>query len=628
MAKIHDVKYLGRDFETIKKGLIEFTKAYYPESYTDFNEASPGSLFIDLAAYVGDVLSYYTDANFKESLILHAQERRNLLNIAAAFGYKPKLSIPAQVDLDIFQLLPASASGIDSTPDVRYGLKIAPGLEVSSTANNTVFVSENTIDFSVNNRFSPTEYSIYSLDGNNDPQYYLAKKTVKAVSAKLETAEFAIGPRERYTKLFLESTDANPIISILDIVDSDGNTWYEVPYLAQDTMFKQVTNTSFNDPDAAVYSEEVPYLMELVKIPRRFIARVLEGGMEIQFGAGTSTTVDEELLATPDQIGLSTLVGKADTDASIDPSNPLITSTYGLAPSNTTLTVRYYVGGGVQANVPSNTVTQIRSIDVTSTNLPASTPTLNQTIIQSVAVNNPVAASGGRNEETIEEIRQNTIAQLSSQNRAVTREDYILRCYSMPSIYGSVAKAFIAPDEQSNITTQESRDVVANPLALNLYVLGYDLEKRCQTVNRAVKQNLKTYLSQFRMLTDSVNIRDAYVINIRVLFEILPLPGVNNNEVLVNCIQAMKDFFNIDRWQINEPIVHSDAINVLLRAKGVQTVTSFQLMNLHDSTSGYSNVLYDIKAATRNGITYPSLDPAIFEVRFPNADIEGRIATF
>lgn len=628
MAKIHDVKYLGRDFETIKKGLIEFAKAYYPESYTDFNEASPGSLFIDLAAYVGDVLSYYTDASFKESLVLHAQERRNLLNIAAAFGYRPKLSIPAQVDLDIFQLLPVSGSGINSMPDTRYGLKIAPGLEVSSTANNTVFISQNTIDFSVNTRFNPTEYSIYSLDNNNDPQYYLAKKTVKAVSAKLETAQFTIGPRERYTKLFLQTTEASPIVSILDIVDSDGNTWYEVPYLAQDTMFKQVENTSFNDPDAAVYSEETPYLMELVKIPRRFITRVLEDGLEIQFGAGTSTTVDEELLATPDQIGLSTPVGKADTDASIDPSNPLITSTYGLAPSNTTLTVRYYTGGGVEANVPSNTITQIRSIDVSPTNLPAATPTLNQTIIQSVAVNNSVAASGGRNEETIEEIRQNAIAQLTSQNRAVTREDYIMRCYSMPGIYGSVAKAFVAPDEQSNITTQESRDVVANPLALNLYVLGYDLNKRCQTVNRAVKQNLKTYLSQFRMLTDSVNIRDAYIINLRVLFEVLPLPGANNNEVLINCIQAMKDFFNIDRWQINEPIVHSDAINILLRVKGVQTVTSFQLMNLHDSTSGYSNVLYDVKAATRNGITYPSLDPAIFEVRFPNADIEGRIATF
>ena len=627
MAKTHDVKYLGRDFDSIKKGLIEFAKAYYPDAYTDFNEASPGSLFIDLAAYVGDVLSYYTDANFKESMILYAQERRNLLNIASAMGYKPKLSVPAQVDLEVFQLMPATGTGLNSAPDTSYGLKISPGLEVSSTTNNTNFVVQNTIDFTVNNIHEPVEYSVYSISGG-EIQYYLAKKTVKAVSATTNTTTFTIGARERFTKLFLPTSETNPLISIQSIVDSDNNTWYEVPYLAQDTIFQQTQNTSYNDPDAAVYSDETPYLMELIKVPRRFTTRVLETGLEIQFGAGISGVPDEELLATPDQIGLSTLVGKQDTDASLDPSNPLLTSTYGIAPSNTTLTVTYYTGGGVAANVPSNTITEIKAIDTSTSTLPTTNPALAQAVRQSVAVNNPIAASGGRSEETIEEIRQNSIAQLASQNRAVTREDYIMRCYSMPSIYGSVAKAFIAPDEQSNITTQENKDVVANPLALNLYVLGYNSSKQCATINRAVKGNLKNYLSQFRMLTDSVNIRDAFIINIKVYFDVIPLPGFNDHEVLANCVQALKEFFNIDRWQINEPIIHSDVISRLLKVKGVQTITNLELVNIHDSNNGYSNVAYNIIGATRNGITYPSLDPAIFEVRFPDTDIEGRIATY
>jgi len=623
-----DIKYYGRDFDSIKKGLIEFAKAYYPDSYTDFNEASPGSLFIDLAAYVGDVLGYYTDANFKESMLLHAQERRNLLSIASSLGYRPKLSIPAQVDVEVFQLVPASGSGAGSAPDTRYGLKIEPGMEVGNGAGVT-FTIQDTIDFKIDNAFNPIEYSVYSIDNaTNDPIYYLAKKTAKAISARLLTQDFTIGARERFTKIFLPTSNTQPLIGILDIVDSDGNTWYEVPYLAQDTIFQQVQNTAFNDPDAAVYSSETPYLLRLQKVPRRFITRTLEDGLEIQFGAGISNTPDEELLATPDQIGIANAIGKADTDASLDPSNPLLTSTYGIAPSNTTLTVRYYVGGGVSSNVPSNTLTTIVSIDSANTTFPTATATLNNTIRQSVVVNNPIAAVGGRNEETIEEIRQNALAQFTSQNRAVTREDYIMRCYSMPSIFGSVAKAFIAPDEQNNIATAETNDTVSNPLALNLYVLGYNNTKQCTTVNQAVKTNLVTYLDQYRMLTDSINIRDAFIINIGVKFDLLPSPGYNSNEVLARCIQRLKDYFNIDRWQISQPIVHSEILMALLEVKGVQTVSNLIIYNLNSAADGYSDVLYDIPGATKNGIIYPSLDPSIFEVKYPDRDIEGRITNF
>lgn len=620
-----EIKYFGRDFDSLKKGLIDFAKIYYPNTYNDFNEASPGMMFVEMAAYVGDVLNYYIDSQFKENLLIHATERRSVLSIAAAMGYKPKLSVPSIVDIDVFQLLPPSGSGDGVAPDNRYAIKINPGMRVRSTTGGVEFIIQNTIDFSINTVFDPTTISVYSLDANGAPNYFLAKKTVKAISAIPVTTTVEI---TGVTKFFKFLVEAENLIGIQSITDSDGNTWTEVPYLAQDTVFEQVQNTAFNDPDAAVYGSETPYLLKLKRVPRRYITRVTDRGLEVQFGAGVSSSPDEELLATPENIGLSLPTGADDIDWSIDPAAPVFTGAYGVVPSNTTLTVTYLVGGGVSANVPSNTITEIIGVDTSATNLPTTNPTLNSTILNSIAINNLVAATGGRGFETLEEVRQNAIAQLASQNRAVTREDYIVRAYGMPNIFGSVAKVFITPDEQNNIGTSEVNDTVANPLALNMYILGYDNNKNLTTVNRAVKENLRNYLGQYRMLTDSINIRDAYIVNIGVDFSIIALPSFNANEVLLNCVDSLKNFFDNDRWQINQPIVYSDIINTLLTVKGVQTVVNVTVKNLNDELAGYSNIAYSINEATRNGIIYPSLDPAMFEIKYPNNDIKGRVVTF
>lgn len=634
-----DIKYLGRDFDNIKQGLIDFVKTYYPNTYNDFNESSPGMMFLELVAYVGDTLNYYIDSQLKESLLLQATEKKNVLTIAAAMGYKPKISVPSTAYVDIFQLMPASGSGINAVPDTRYALRINPGMRVQSKVDVNIptlletrpvdFYVQDIVDFAINTADDPVEFSVYTIDASGNPEYYLAKKKVKAVSATPYQSTAVVGAPTKFLKLKVpfESTPAD-FIGIDSIVDSDGNTWYEVPYLAQDTIFEQITNTAFNDPDAAVYSDEIPYLLKLKKVPRRFVTRILDDGVEIQFGAGVSTSEDEELLPTPDNIGVNLPTGKIDMDPSMDPNAPGITKAYGIAPSNTTLTITYLRGGGVQSNVASNTITTISGVDTNTLNFPTSTPALNTTILNSLAVNNPQAAVGGRAEETLDEIRQNAIKQLSSQNRAVTREDYLLRALAMPPQFGSVSKVFITPDEQNNIGTSELNDTVANPLALNMYILGYDQNKNITTVNRAVKENLKTYISHYRMLTDSINIRDAYVVNIQVNFDIIPLRDRNANEVLLTCVNAMRDYFNIDKWQINQPIVLSDVYNMLLAQPGVQTVTKVNITNLNDSSLGYSNIFYGIQEATRNGIVYPSMDPMIFEVKFPDNDIKGRIATY
>lgn len=634
-----DIKYLGRDFDSIKQGLIDFVKTYYPNTYNDFNEASPGMMFLELVAYVGDTLNYYIDSQLKESLILQATEKKNVLAIAAAMGYKPKVSVPSTVDLDIYQLMPASASGATAVPDTRYALRLNPGMRVKSTVDVNIptvlenqpidFYIQDIVDFAINTADDPVEYTVYTYDANGFPEYILAKKKAKAVSAAPYTTTIPVGAPTKFFKFKIPFETTPPdFIGIDSIVDSDGNTWYEVPYLAQDTMFEQITNTAFNDPDAAVYSDEIPYLLKLKKIPRRFVSRIVDDGVEVQFGAGISTSEDEELLPTPDNLGVSLPTGKLDMDVSMDPNAPGVTKAYGIAPSNTTLTVTYLRGGGIQSNVASNTLTTIAGVDTSIAAFPNNTPTLNTTVLNSLAVNNPQAAAGGRAEETLDEIRQNALMQLSSQNRAVTREDYMLRALSLPPQFGSVSKVFIIPDEQNNLLTSDTQDTVANPLAMNMYVLGYDANRKIAKCNRAIKENLKTYISHYRMLTDSINIRDGYVVNIQVNFDIIPLRDRNANEVLLTCVDAMKDYFNIDKWQINQPIILSDIYNMLLTQPGVQTVTKVDISNLNDSSLGYSNIFYGIKEGTRNGIIYPSLDPMIFEVKYPDNDIKGRIATY
>ena len=641
-----DIKYLGRDFDSIKQGLVEFVKNYYPDTYNDFNEASPGMMFLELVAYAGDTLNYYIDSQFKESLLLEATERRNILSLAAAMGYRAKISIPSTTDLDIFQLLPATGTGENAKPDMRYALYIQPGMQVSADLSTLIqnsysgedsnnkgrvdfYVSE-PIDFSVDTASDSVDITVYSIDGSGNPEYYLAKKTATVISALPRTQLVEVGQVEKFFKFKIpfDNNTTPDYIGIDSIIDADGNVWTEVPYLAQDTQFEAVTNTELNDPEAAVYSSEIPYLLKLKKIPRRFVTRVMDDGIEVQFGSGISNSADEELLPTPENIGLNLPTGKVDIDQAIDPNAPGITKSYGIAPSNTTLTVTYLAGGGTVSNVPSNSITSITGLDSNTLNFPSGTGALNSTVLNSIAVNNRNAAVGGRSLETLEEIRQNALKQLSTQQRAVTRDDYMIRALSMPPKFGSVTKVFITPDEQNNLLTSDSNDVVRNPLAMNMYVLGYNSNKQLVTVNNAVKENLITYLGQYRMLTDSINIRDAFIVNIQVNFDIIPLKDQNANEVLLRCIEAVKKHFEIERWQVNQPINYSDIFNLLITTRGVQTVTNVQCMNVFDSTLGYSGIAYNILDATKSGIVYPSLDPMIFEVRFPDDNIKGRIANY
>ena len=660
-----DIKYLNKDFNDFRNNLIEFSKTYFPTTYSDFNESSPGMLFIEMASFIGDSLSYYVDDTLKESLMVHADDIENVIALSQYLGYKPKVTSPSVTTLSVYQLVPAIGSGANNTYDETYLLRIKEGMRTEST-NGVQFITQDVVDFSDE---TDREISIYQTDSiSGEATFYLVKKLVQAISAEVKTEEVTFGSYEEFQSIELSDTN---IIDIYDVRDADGNKWYEVPYLAQELVFVDYPNTENNDPDLYQFKSTTPYILNTLKTSRRFVKQINpDSTTKIQFGAGDPTVSEETIIPSFKNVGLGLPNSISKLEESFDPTNFLKTKTYGSSPSNTTMTVKYLVGGGVESNVKKGTITQLNNVEYEE-DVTLFTPTqlgLYNAAKNSIAVDNEVPATGGKGGDTIEEIRQNALANFGSQNRAVTAKDYQVRALSMPTKFGSIAKAYATADgtldnnSPSSILAspkalQEFTDLVMsfvekpeeeepnkesvqeeikkyllgktsndneknNPFAINLYLLGYDSDKKLSTLNRAIKENLKTYLSEYKILTDGININDGFIINVGIEFEIITLKNYNKSEVIANCISELKDYMNIDNFTFNNTINISELELIVANVDGVSSVPKFKIVN--KCGGQYAPNSYNIEAAIKDKILYPSLDPSVFEVKFPNSDIKGR----
>jgi hypothetical protein len=618
MAQARDIKYLNKDFAGLRQALVNYSKTYFPTTYTDFTEASPGMMFMEQSAYIGDVLSFYQDSQINETFVQYANNIDNLYELSYVMGYRPKVTGVASTLLDFYQTVPAiSSGGSQFQPDYRYALLVQPNAEVKSNTNNQYFITENPIDFTVSSSANPTSTTVYTVNGSNNPETYLLKKSTLGISSTVTSTNIFAGATPQ--EFFTTTINAENIVGILDIIDEDGNTWYEVPYLAEEMVYDSIRNTNPNTPNAFLDAGESPYLLQLKQVQRRFATRFINSGsLQIQFGAGTSLDVDAEVTPNSDNVGLGLPFEKDKLTTAYSPTNFIFTNTYGIAPTGT-LTVRYLTGGGVSANCAANTLTVLSNVQRNFVNF-ASNDTISGTYqisYDSLAVNNPRAASGGGGGDSLEEMKQNITSNFNTQLRAVTPNDYTIRALSMLPKYGKIAKVYTEKALASSNTGTN----------IDLYVLSFDVNGSLTTPSNTLKQNLITYLSQFRTVGDSVAIKDAFVVNIGVDFEIVTLPNYNSSDVLRRCIGALQDYFLIGNWQINEPIIYSE-INVLLdRIDGVQTVKNLTFLNKNINNSGasYSQYAYDTQGATLNGVLYPSIDPMIFEVKYPNSDITGRI---
>ena len=624
-----DIKYLSRDFTQLKQSLVDFTKTYYPNTYKDFSDASTGMMFIEMASYVGDILSYYTDYQFKESVFVNSEERKNIIAMAKSRGYRTQASFPSITTLNVYQLVPSiqNQNGTFS-PDMKYAQIIKGGMvTVSDTGIN--FVTNEAVDFTVDTPNNPLEISVFQRNASGQPEFYVLKKTTNASSGQIVTKTFDVGVASPFYQITLPDTN---IIEVLDMVDSDGNNWYETEYLAQDLVPLHSENVFKNDSDFYQYRDTVPFIMKFLKTSRRFTTSVeADNSVTIEFGSGTDTRDDELIVPNNQVLGQNGIF--KNLNVSYDPANFLSSKAYGQAPANTTLTIRYIVGGGPQSNVNANSITGITAIDFYGdiTELPQNDQNVTNTIRSSLKVSNPIAATGGKGAETNDEIKNNAMASNSSQNRAVTRQDYVIRAYSLPSKFGSIAKAYVSTETDLDANTPVIPGTSTavfdknNPFAINLYVLSQDSNGRLVKTNPALQANLRNYLNQYRLLTDSVNIIDGYIINIGLQFSIVVYKNYTKRDVLSNCLTVANTYLATSNMQFCQSINLSRLQLELAKVEGVQSVTSLTLTNLTSRDGDYSPNQYDIGGATVNGIVYPSIDPCVFEVRFPTKDIVGRV---
>jgi hypothetical protein len=644
-----DVRYLNRDFTQLKQSLMDFAKTYFPNTYQDFSTASPGTMFIEMAAYVGDVLSYYTDYAFKEGLIQNSTERKNILALAKYLGYNVKPIQGATGKLDLMQLCPSMVdTNGNYVPNPKYQLLVKENMQVSNDADS-YYVLNSSVDFSVSTSLSPRVDTVYSRNPDGTPEFFLLQKTGDVSSGRIATKNFTVSAPQSFLQLFLDETN---VLGIVDITDSNNNKWYQVDYLAQELVPTAVPNDVENEGNLSQYKDSVPYILKYLRTSKRYTVNVDADNLTfLEFGAGLEGFQDEFVTFDSRLIGLG-LRNMNQFNIPLDPANFLKNESYGIAPSNTTLTVRYLVGGGLSSNASSNSIRTVVSVDFSNPTDGLSPEQINllTTVKTSLQVNNSLPVVGGKDGETDDQIKENAMAFFATQNRSVTRDDYLVRVYSLPAKFGAIAKTQIITDTsldvgvnrqlQGTINSNNVASVVdqtvnryfrkisfdsSNPFAINIYLLSYDQSKNLVPPNEALLTNLVTYLKKYRMITDGVNLIDGYVINIGVNFTITVFRGYTKQDVLLNCINAVKSFFDIENWGFSQSINMSQLMLEIAKVEGVQAVVNLEVTNKTATDGSYSPVMYDINDATKNGVVYPSVDPSIFEVKYPDSDIRGTV---
>lgn len=603
MAKIKQkkiVKYLNKDFDGFKADLLEFAKMHFSDSIIDFSDASVAGMFLDLISYVGDSMSFYQDHQFNELFADTAREPKNVIRIAKQLGIKPQPPTPASVICDFFIEVPAIVNSVGSfIPNTNFLFKLVEKSTFESDSGIT-FELQDEIDFS---DLSDAKLTLAQITPDNKPSSFFIQKHGRCVSGKRKTLSVTIPNRfVKFRKIELSEKNITEVVSV---VDTEGNLYTEVDYLTQDTVFEAIKNE-------ATDKSEVPYVINIKPVPFRYTTEYdpISELTILTFGSGQSGIIDDDIVPDPAEFAVPFFGKKTLTRFSVNPEQFLRTRTLGTAPLGTTLTIEVRLGGGLTHNVAARSINSIKdaivrpltNTDVTSLN----------TTLATLDITNNQAAGGAEDKQTLEDIKMISSSNFTSQGRLVTREDYLARIYSIPARFGKVFKAFIKKNDTSSLSIQ-------------IHILSRDTNGSLTISPDSLKKNLKTYLNEFRMLTDSISILDASIINIGIDFEVVTTNKINITETKNLIIKQLINFFNIRNFQIGQPIILDDLITLIYSNEAIISVSQLNIKNLSGIIQGreYSGKAFNVKQNTINGIILCPED-SIFELKYPNIDIRGK----
>ena len=639
--KPSNVKYTSKDFVSIKSDLIEYTKAYFPDTYKDFNETSPGMMLIELTSYVGDVLSYYIDYNYKENILATATEKRNVIRLSEFLGYKVSPNTPSLARLRVTTDVGVDADG---NPDYSSAPQnpIDSGLQIQSNIDsNLKFETLGEVDFTVSGSPDvPPVGAPTSFNANGEATGYTLTRFVQAVSGETKTKSFTITSPTKFLELDLGEDN---VIEILNCVDSSNQRWYEVDYLAQDRILKETHYTQDGRGDA--YNQDIvgggvstevaiPFTLDYINTNKKFTTKIDpdDNTMKLQFGNGLnrlniSGSSGASLFSMIEQQGLNLSgVPSSVINASLNNLTTNNSLNLGETPSNTIMTITYRVGGGADSNAQAGELTKINNSD------------------ESITVTNDEPALGGTDGQTVDEIRENAKSFFASQLRCVTREDYQARILNLPAKFGNIAKCYVHRNDDIG--------------TLKIYTLSYNQQRQLVQTPLLALNNLRLYVEQFRMINDSLDfgfqliddIFSGYIINFGVQFEVNYDRRFNSTDVKLETINVIKEFFKVGKMQFRQHINLGDLKYNILGLDGVIGIKTLKLIQdtseidnfptslnskkFHfykgdgtpsvNGTAGYG-FQYNFENATVNDIVKPSVTPAVFELRDPDNDIYGRV---
>lgn len=594
MAK-KPINYTSRDFEAIKDDLVNYAKRYYPTTFKDFNEASFGSLMMDLVAYVGDQLSFYADYQTNESFLDSAIEFGNIVRLAESLGYRYPGAPRSTGQCSFYIIVPANTN--TRGPDLSYLPILEAGTVLGSSGGGSFTLTEN-VDFTdASNKI--TVARVDTTSGN--PTYFAVKAFGQVVSGQRFSETITIGNYQRFLKLKLDKTNITEVISV---VDSQGNEYYEVDHLSQDIIFKELVNTDST-------RTAVPYIMRTVPVPRRFvIERDIADNTYLQFGYGSAENITGDLIADPASVTLNVTGRNYITDQTFDPTKLIESDKFGVVPVNTVLTVEYTANNSDTVNAPVGAISSVVNPRYRFANQASLAQNAVADVIASLEVENETPILGDTSPLTPEEIRTQAFGSQAAQNRAVTKNDYINLSYRMPAKFGKIKRVNIVRDKDS-----AKRN-------LNIYVLSENSSGNMIVPNSVLKQNLKEWLNSYRMINDTIDILDGQIINIGINFEVLPELNANRYEVLQDCVEKLQNEYLNVKFNIGEAVYISEIYKLLNDVPGVVDTTNVEIIN--KTSTGYSDYEYDIlENMSDDGRFLKIPEDSVAEVLYPGIDVSG-----